>query len=45
MESRDVFTIDDHEALLAVTDEETATHYIDREEERILTEATVTQTG
>ena len=45
VESRDVFTVDDLEALLAVTDEETATHYIDREEELILTEATVTKTG
>lgn len=45
MESQDVFTIDDFEALLAVTDEETATPYIDREEELILTEATVTKTG
>ena len=45
VESRDVFTIDDLEALLAVTDEETATHYIDRQEELILTEATVTKTG
>ena len=45
VDSRDVFTIDDFEALLAVTDEETATHYIDREEELILTEATVTKTG
>ena len=44
VESRDVFTIDDLEALLAVTDEETATPYIDREEELILTEATVTKT-
>ena len=43
--SRDVFTTEDLEALLAVTDEETATHYIDRDEELILTEATVTKTG
>ena len=43
--SRDVFTTEDLEALLAVTDEETATHYIDHDEELILTEATVTKTG
>ena len=45
VESLDVFTIDDFEALLAVTDEDTATPYIDCEEELILTEATVTKTG
>ncbi|MUN63775.1 hypothetical protein GMA12_11595 [Kocuria sediminis] len=41
---RDVFTIDDLEALQQVTDEETAQYLVDRGEELILTDATVTRT-
>jgi hypothetical protein len=41
---RDVFTIDDLEALQQVTDEETAQYFVDRGEELILTDATVTRT-
>lgn len=44
VEKRDVFTIDDLEALQQVTDEETAQYFVDRGEELILTDATVTRT-
>ena len=42
---RDVFTIDDLEALQQVTDEETAQYFVDRGEELILTDATVIRTN
>ena len=44
VEKRDVFTIDDLETLQQVTDEETAQYFVNREEELILTDATVTRT-
>ena len=44
VEERDVFTVDDYEALQAVADEETAQLYVDRGEEPILVDATVTPT-
>ena len=44
VEERDVFTVDDYEALQAVADEETAQLYVDRGEELILVDATVTPT-
>ncbi|PLC11596.1 hypothetical protein AUQ48_04230 [Kocuria flava] len=42
VEERDVFTVDDFESLQAVTDQETAQLYVDRGEEPILVDATVT---
>ncbi|MFF0903508.1 UNVERIFIED_CONTAM: hypothetical protein RF653_07505 [Kocuria sp. CPCC 205316] len=45
VEERDVFTVDDYEALQEVTDQETAQLYVGREEEPILVDATVTKTG
>lgn len=44
VEKRDVFTIDDFEALQQVTDQETAQYFVDRGEELVLTDATVTRT-
>ena len=43
VEERDVFTVDDYEALQAVADEETAQLYVGRGEELILVDATVTR--
>jgi hypothetical protein len=45
VEERDVFTVDDYEALQEVTDQETAQLYVGRDEEPILVDATVTKTG
>jgi hypothetical protein len=45
VEERDVFTVDDYEALQEVTDQETAQLYVGRDEEPILVGATVTKTG
>lgn len=45
VEERDVFTVDDFESLQAVTDQETAQLYVDRGEEPILVDATVTAAG
>lgn len=45
VEERDVFTVDDYDALLEVADEETAQLYVGRDEELILVGATVTGTG
>lgn len=42
VEKADVFTIDDYEALQEVTDDETAQYFVDRGEELILVDATVT---
>ncbi|MCJ8505132.1 hypothetical protein MRU69_09710 [Kocuria flava] len=42
VEERDVFTVDDLESLQAATDQETAQLYVDRGEEPILVDATVT---
>ena len=42
VEERDVFTVDDLESLQTVTDQETAQLYVDRGEEPILVDATVT---
>lgn len=44
VESRDVFTMDDYEDLLEVTDQETASYLLSRDEELILAEAVVTRT-
>lgn len=45
VEERDVFTVDDYEALQEVTDQETAQLYVGRDEEPILVDATVTKNG
>ena len=45
VEERDVFTVDDLEALQQVTDDETAQYLVDRGEELILVDATVTRAG
>ncbi|ALU38789.1 hypothetical protein AS188_02400 [Kocuria flava] len=45
VEERDVFTVDDLESLQTVTDQETAQLYVDRGEEPILVDATVTAAG
>ncbi|MEX5237054.1 hypothetical protein [Kocuria arenosa] len=45
VEERDVFTVDDYEALQEVTDQETAQLYVGRDEEPILVDATVTKAG
>ncbi|GGG72509.1 hypothetical protein GCM10011374_41550 [Kocuria dechangensis] len=44
VEERDVFTVNDLEALQQVTDQETAQYFINRDEELVLTDATVTRT-
>ena len=45
VEERDVFTVDDLEALQQVTDDETAQYLVDRGKELILVDATVTRAG
>ncbi|GGG60430.1 hypothetical protein GCM10011374_24110 [Kocuria dechangensis] len=44
VEKRDVFTVNDLEALQQVTDQETAEYFVGRGEELVLTDATVTRT-
>ncbi|MUN64792.1 hypothetical protein GMA12_16875 [Kocuria sediminis] len=45
VDKRDVFTIEDLEALQQVTSQQEAQYFVNRREELILTDATVTRTG